>query len=154
MTNGPRLGGTAATLIAVGIFAIVALADVVTPLDVNPAVLQVVALVVAAWTRSERLLWTLATLMVITAFDGFLFGTDADYAHVRILLVNRAFVAAAIIAIAYAMHRWMIAARALETSRAQLAAQNAVLEDSNLDLSAREEEIARQNEELQSQGEE
>ena len=46
MTNGPQLGGTAATLIAVAIFAIVALADVVTPLDVNPAVLQVVALVV------------------------------------------------------------------------------------------------------------
>ena len=62
MTNGPQLGGAAAAVIAVGIFAVVALADVVTPLDVNPAVLQVVALVVAAWTRSQRLLWTLAWL--------------------------------------------------------------------------------------------
>src|SRR5207249_3229789 len=83
LTDGPQLGGAAAAVIAVGIFAVVALADVVTPLDVNPAVLQVVALVVAAWTRSQRLLWTLATLMVITAFDGFLFGAPAEYAHAR-----------------------------------------------------------------------
>src|SRR5439155_20128500 len=43
MTNGPHFSGTAAAVIAVGFFAIVALADVVTPLDVNPAGLQVVA---------------------------------------------------------------------------------------------------------------
>src|ERR1051325_8123730 len=109
MTNGPHRGGAPAAVVAVGIFAIVAVADALMPLDVSPMVLGLIALVVAARARSRRLLWGLAVAMVVAAFAELLLARSVHYAPARWLLLNRLFVAAAVVAIAAALHRWMIA---------------------------------------------
>src|SRR5438270_13085627 len=99
MMDGPQRSGTAAAVIAIGIFAIVALADALTPLDVTPPVLGLIALVAAAWSRSRRLLWALAVAMVVAAFAEVLLAPSIHYAPARLLLLNRLFVAVAVVAI-------------------------------------------------------
>ena len=102
-------------------------------------------LLVCLWYPDLRLLWGMtATFTALSAWKTFvqLPPLDGDSSELMwtMQLINTGFIA--------------VAVHLIVNFVAQLAAQKARLEETNLELMAREEEISRQNEELQTQTEE
>ena len=82
---------TLAVLVGVGLMAIIALADFLSPANYNLAILYLVPLFLCAWTRSRRLLWGMLAVALVLTVVGFICGpptTSTDTTMTR-MIVNR-----------------------------------------------------------------
>ncbi len=102
-------------LITMPTVVVVALIDALTPGHFNLSVLYVVPLVMSAWVRSVRLLWTLWALLEVLAIGGLYWGLppDSDEPFYRFLHA-RIFNGVVMLIVAALLHYWI---RATEQGR-------------------------------------
>ena len=140
------LGG----LLPVVVAAIVVVIDLTTRIQLNVPILYGVPLIVAAWTRNRRALWTLGVVLAGTTFV--VYWAEMPAATVSMaepLFVDRLLACAAILIITALLHVWTEALDAVEAQAELLRRQNNELDAANRELRARGDLIVRQNEELE-----
>jgi signal transduction histidine kinase len=137
-------------LVAVGLALVEAFVDAVTWVELDVAAIYGLPLVIAALTRSRRLLWALTAALTIATFAVYAVQIPTGaFALSETFFVNRLFDAVAVLLTAGLLHVWIISVDTVEAQARLLKAQNDELEAANLELVRREEKIARQNEELE-----
>jgi signal transduction histidine kinase len=145
----PRNMGVVAVF-AVALAIAEAFVDAVTWVELDVAAIYGIPLVLAALTRSRRLLWTLTAALTITTFVVYAVQIPADaFALSETFFVNRLFDAVAVLLTAGLLHVWIVSVDTAEAQARLLKTQNEQLETANLELVSHEEQIARQNEELE-----
>jgi signal transduction histidine kinase len=139
-----------AALFAVGLALVEAFIDAITWIELDVAAIYGLPLVLAALTRSRRLLWTLTTSLTITTFVVYAIQIPAGaFSLGEAFFVNRVFDAVAVLLTAGLLHVWIISVDTMEAQARLLKDQNNELEAANVELVRHEEQIARQNEELE-----
>jgi signal transduction histidine kinase len=119
------------------------LIDAVTWIQLDVTAIYGLPLVLAARTRRRRLLWVLTALLILTIFVVYAVQIPAGaFALNETFFVNRVFGAVAVLVTAGLLHVWMTSAALSEAQARRLEAQNAA-------LVRHEEQIARQNAELE-----
>jgi signal transduction histidine kinase len=127
-----------------------ALIDAATWVELDVAAIYGLPLVLAALTRSRRLLWTLTATLTITTFAVYVVQIPAGmFALSETFFVNRLFDVLAVLLTAGLLHVWILSADTAEAQARLLKTRNEQLEAANIDLVNHEEIIARQNEELE-----
>ncbi|HJU23573.1 MAG TPA: HAMP domain-containing sensor histidine kinase [Casimicrobiaceae bacterium] len=128
----------------------VAVADFATWIELDIASLYSVPLVLAAATRSRRLLWLLTAALGATTFVVYglqippgLFSPREPY------FINRVLDVVAILVVAAILHVWIRSVEVREAQMRLLDEQNRKLEAANAELVVREAQIARQSAELE-----
>ncbi len=135
---------------AVGLAIAEAFIDVITWVELDVAAIYGLPLVLAALTRSRRLLWTLTATLTITTFVVYAVQIPAGmFALSETFFVNRLFDAVAVLLTAGLLHVWIVSIDTVEAQARLLKTQNEQLETANTELLSHEEKIARQNEELE-----
>jgi signal transduction histidine kinase len=135
---------------AVGLAIAEAFIDAVTWVELDVAAIYGLPLVLAALTRSRRLLWTLTAALTITTFVVYAVQIpEGTFALSETFFVNRLFDAVAVLLTAGLLHVWIVAVDTVEAQARLLKTQNEKLGAANLALVNHEEQIARQNEELE-----
>jgi signal transduction histidine kinase len=123
--------------------------DLVTWVDLDIAAIYGIPLVLAAITRSRRLLWTLATALTFATFMAYALQIPAGtFGLHEALFVNRVLDAVALLLTAGLIQIWMMSLDVREAQARLLHEQNRKLEAANQQLVAHEAQIVRQNEEL------
>src|SRR5688500_5349722 len=134
-------------VVAAAVLVVVAAADLLSPMIINPAIAYPLAVAASASTRSRRMVWAAAGVAVVLTLAGVMWGPEpAPGPPVHVVWINRSFVVLSIVAAATVAHLWVQA-------YASLRGTGLALQEQNDELRHREDEIARQNEELQSQTE-
>jgi signal transduction histidine kinase len=124
--------------------------DAVTWVQLDVAAIYGLPLVLAALTRSRRLLWSLTGALTITTFVVYVVQVPAGlFELTETFFVNRVFDAVAVLLTAGLLHIWIVSVDTVEAQARLLKTQNEQLETANLELVSHEEKIARQNEELE-----
>jgi len=137
-------------LAAVGLALVEAFIDAVTWVQLDVAAIYGLPLVLAALTRSRRLLWALTAALSIATFAVYAAQIPVGaFSLSETFFVNRLFDAVAVLLTAGLLHVWIVAADTEEAQAQLLKTQNDELEAANVELVRREEKIARQNEELE-----
>jgi signal transduction histidine kinase len=137
-------------LAAVGLALIEAFIDAITWVQLDVAAIYGLPLVLAALTRSRRLLWALTAALTIATFAIYGMQIPAGaFSLSETFFVNRLFDAVAVLLTAALLHVWVAAVDTEEAQAQLLKAQNDQLEAANVELVRREEKIAHQNEELE-----
>jgi signal transduction histidine kinase len=128
----------------------VAVADFATWIELDIASLYGIPLVLAAATRSRRLLWLLTAALGAATFVVYglqippgLFSTREPY------FINRVLDVVAILVMASILHVWIRSVEVREAQMRLLDEQNRKLEVANAELVVREAQIARQSGELE-----
>jgi two-component system chemotaxis sensor kinase CheA len=135
---------------AVGLAIMEAFIDALTWVELDVAAIYGLPLVLAALTRSRRLLWTLTAALTLTTFLVYAVQIPAGmFALSETFFVNRLFDAVAVLLTAGLLHVWIVSVDTVEAQAQLLKTQNEQLEAANLELASHEEKIARQNEELE-----
>jgi signal transduction histidine kinase len=138
-----------AAALAVLLAAIEVFIDCVTHFKMNVSIIYGLPLVLAALSRSRRLLWGLAFFLIVMTFAVYSVQIPPGvFSPSEPFFVNRVLAAAALLLTSGLLHVWMIAVDTTETQRRALKEQNEQLETANRELHRREQEIAQQNEEL------
>jgi signal transduction histidine kinase len=120
-----RAAGVLAVLLAVA----EVLIDWITPIDLNVSVLYGLPLVVAAATRSRRLLWGLALSLLITTFAAYGVQIPPGIFSLREPhFINRVLAACALVLTAVLLHAGMMGLDLLAEQRRSLKEQNEELE--------------------------
>ena len=123
--------------------------DWTTQVHLNFAIIYSLPLIVAAASRSRRLLWGLAAFLVLMTFSVYCVQIPpAVFTSREPLFVNRVLAAAVLLLTAGLLHLWVITVETTEEQSRLVHDQNERLEAANRELQRREEEIACQNEEL------
>ena len=123
--------------------------DLGTWLELDIAAIYGIPLVLAAFTRNQRLLWGLTGVLALATFVTYALQIPAGAFDLReALFVNRVLDAAALLLTAGLLHVWMASLDIREAQSHLLQEQNRELEAANDLLVAREAQIVRQNEEL------
>jgi signal transduction histidine kinase len=124
----PR-GSAFIALAAVGLALVEASIDAVTWVELDVAAIYGLPPVLAALTRSPRLLWTLAAALTATTFAVYAAQIPADmFALSEVFFVNRALDAVALLLAAGLLHAWIISVDTVEAQARLLQAQNEELE--------------------------
>ncbi len=125
------------------------IADAGTWVELDVATIYGIPLVLAAFTRSRRLLWGLLLALMLATFIIYRLQIPAGAFALREgLFVNRALDAVALLLTAALVHVWMTSLDIREAQANLLENQNRQLEAANDLLVAHEAQIVRQNEEL------
>lgn len=139
-----RLAVFAIMLVLVEVFI-----DAVTWIELDVAAIYGLPLLLAAITRSRRLLWFLTILLIIATFAVYAIQIPVGaFALRETFFVNRVFDAVAILLAAGLLHLWLASGDTIEAQAELLEERNDKLQAINAELSRRQEQIARQNEEL------
>jgi signal transduction histidine kinase len=142
-------------LAAVGLALVEAFIDAVTWIELDVAAIYGLPLVLAALTRSRRLLWTLTAALTLTTFVVYAVQIPAGmFALSETFFVNRLFDAVAVLLTAGLLHVWIVSVDTVEAQAQLLKTQNEQLEAINTELVRHEEKIALQNKELESRSKE
>jgi len=129
--------------------------DLGTWVELDIATIYGIPLVLAAYTRDRRLLWGLASVLLLVTFIAYALQLPVGSFAVReALFVNRVLDAIALLLIAGLPHIWMASLDVREAQSHLLREQNARLATANALLVAHEARIVRQNEELSRRREE
>jgi signal transduction histidine kinase len=137
-------------LVAVGLALVEAFIDAVTWVELDVAAIYGLPLVLAALTRSRRLLWALTAALTVATFAVYAAQIPSGaFAFSETFFVNRLFDAVAVLLTAGLLHVWIISIDTAEAQARLLKTQNDELEAANVELVRHEEKIARQNEELE-----
>jgi len=137
-------------LFAIGLATVEAFIDAVTWVELDVAAIYGIPLLLAALTRSRRLLWTLAAVLTITTFVVYAIQIPAGtFGLSETFFVNRLLDAVAVLLTAGLLHVWIASVNTVESQARLLTIQNEQLETANAALQFHEAEIARQNEELE-----
>lgn len=124
-------------------------ADAGTWVDLDVATIYGIPLVLAAFTRSRRLLWGLTLTLMLATFIVYGLQIPAGTFDLRdALLVNRVLDAVALLLTAGLVHVWMMSLDIREAQATLLENQNRKLVVANDLLVVHEAQIVRQNEEL------
>jgi hypothetical protein len=101
--------GLVAVLIAAMLILCVMLADLLVPGQFNLPILYALPLVVAAWSLSRTLLWSLVLILLMLSSIGFAYGRapTTQVVGMEILLTNRTLALFAIVGIGLALHFWI-----------------------------------------------
>jgi signal transduction histidine kinase len=127
-------------------------ADRFTWIELNVSIVYSLPLVLAAVTRSRRLLWSLAAALAAMTFAVYALQiSPGRFAPYEPYFVNRALSAATLLLTAGLLHVWITVVDALDAQSRLLEQRNAQLEAANAELVVHEEQIARQNEALERQ---
>jgi signal transduction histidine kinase len=102
------------------------------------------AIVVAAWTRSRRFVWTLTATLLVAVSAGLLMGRPLDES-----VAERALLACSLVAIALVVHLWIRTWEELAANGRALAERNLTLERTNETLVRHGDEVARQGETME-----
>ena len=123
--------------------------DLVTWVDLDIAAIYGIPLVLAAITRSRRLLWVLAIALTLATFMAYALQIPVGtFGLHEALFVNRVLDAVALLLTAGLIQVWMMSLDVREAQAHLLHEQNRKLEAANQQLVAHEAQIVRQNEEL------
>jgi signal transduction histidine kinase len=137
-------------LVAVGLALLEVFIDAVTWVELDVAAIYGLPLVLAALTRSRRLLWLLTAALTIATFAVYAVQIPGGaFALNETFFVNRLFDAVAVLLTAGLLHVWIISVDTAEAQAQLLKTQNDELEAANVELMRHEEKIAHQNEELE-----
>jgi signal transduction histidine kinase len=140
-----RFAGTCAIVLAAAEVAL----DLATWVELDIASIYGISLVLAAFARSRRLLWTLMVALTAATFVTYALQIPAGVFHLRDgLFVNRVLDAVSLLIIAGLVHVQIAARDVREAQSRLLAEQNRRLEAGNELLLAHESQIVAQNEEL------
>ena len=124
-------------------------ADAGTWVELDVATIYGIPLVLAAFTRSRRLLWGLTVALMLATFIIYTLQIQVGAFALRdALFVNRVLDAVALLLTAGLVHVWMMSLDIREAQAKLLEEQNRKLEVANELLVAHETQIVRQNEEL------
>ena len=125
------------------------IADAGTWAELDVATIYGIPLVLAAFTRSRRLLWGLTVALMLATFIIYTLQIQVGAFALRdALFVNRVLDAVALLLTAGLVHVWMMSLDIREAQANLLENQNRKLEAANDLLVAHEAQIVRQNEEL------
>ena len=125
------------------------IADAGTWVELDVATIYGIPLVLAAFTRSRRLLWGLTVALMLATFITYRLQIPAGAFELsEALFVNRVLDAVALLLTAGLVHVWMMSLDIREAQANLLENQNRKLEVANDLLVAHEAQIVRQNEEL------
>lgn len=141
--------------VLVGVFAVFLAAaqvaiDWTTWFQLNVAIVYSLPLVVASASRSRRLLWSLATVLIGATFV--VYSRQMDQPAFSLgdpFFIDRLLAGVTILVTAGLVHAWMLAREALESQGRSLSEKNELLQSANRELLLGREQIARQNEELE-----
>ena len=137
-------------LCAVGLAIAEAFIDAVTWVELDVAAIYALPLVLAALTRSRRLLWALTLALTTTTLVVYAVQIPPGmFRLTETFFVNRLFDVFAVVLTAGLLHVWIVLVDTVEAQSGLLYAQNAQLEAANAELVNHEETITRQNEELE-----
>jgi len=141
--------GFAAGVLAVLLAVVEAVFDWTTPIEINVSIVYGVPLVLAAMARSRLLLWGLALFLGLTIFAVYYAQTPPDLFSLRERsFLDRGLSATTLLIMACLLHARIVAINAIHEQRRLLNDKNVELEAVNRALRQREEEIARQNTDL------
>lgn len=136
-------------MVAVLLAALEVAVDWGTWIDLNVSIVYSLPLIVAAVARNRRLLWDLTIVLVIMTFAVYFsqiapgaFGLRETH------FVDRILAAATVVFTAGLLHAWTHALDTLDIQARSLTDQNDRLEAANRELRGHEEQIVRQNREL------
>jgi signal transduction histidine kinase len=139
------MAGVAAVLLA----AIQVVIDWLTWIELNEAIVYTLPLVLAAMTRSRRLLWGLTLFLVVTTIAVYTVQIGPGvFSPNEPLFINRVLAAATILLTAGLLHAWTLALNKLEEQDRSLKSQNEQLDAANRELLRCHAEITLKNEEL------
>ena len=145
----PRISVEFASAFAVAVAAAEIVLDLVTGVQLDVAVIYGIPLVVAAFTRSRRLLWALMVALMLATFIIYGMQIPAGGFELReALFLNRVLDAVALLVTACLVQVWMMSLDIRQVQAELLAEQNRRLELANELLVAHEAQIVRQNEDL------
>jgi signal transduction histidine kinase len=145
----------AAAAWAVCLAALLVFIDWITWVEFNEAIVYPLPLVLAAMTRSRRLLWGLALFLVGTTFAVYAVQVGPGVFSLREpFFINRVLAAGTVLLTAGVLHAWTLALDQLDEQDRSLKVQNEQLDAANRELRRCHEEITRQNEELDRRREE
>jgi PAS domain S-box-containing protein len=107
----------------------IATADLLIPADVIPSALYGFPVLLCAWLRSARWLWSVAGLSIFLDYTDLIVGPGpaAGASPATVLWADRTFVAAALLLLAFAVHAWIRRLNQVEASRRFIADQHAKL---------------------------
>ncbi|HET6572451.1 MAG TPA: HAMP domain-containing sensor histidine kinase [Fimbriiglobus sp.] len=135
--------------LAVALAAVEVVVDWCTWIELNVSLVYVLPLVLAAAARDRRLLWGLAGLLIGMTFAVYAVQIPAGtFSLGEPYFINRVLSSVAVVLSAGLLHAWTLAADTLESQGSALRVQNGQLEAANRELLRCQEEIARQNVEL------
>jgi signal transduction histidine kinase len=139
--------GTVPRILAVYVPGAATLAvDLSVPLDVDTGIFYSVGIVASGRLRSRWHLWIATSLFVIFALSDLVIGTrqvDPDTPR-WVFIINRSFLACALLLLASIVHLWMNSVEAVERTSALLARQNEELRNVGTDLERRVRERSRE----------
>jgi len=136
-------------VVAVLLAALEVAVDWGTWIDLNVSIVYSLPLIVAAVARSRRLLWNLTIVLVIMTFAVYFSQIEPGAFGLREThFVDRILAAATVVFTAGLLHAWTHALDTLDAQARSLAEQNERLEMVNRELRGHEEQIIRQNQEL------
>ncbi|RIK91082.1 MAG: hypothetical protein DCC72_11145 [Burkholderiales bacterium] len=136
-------------VLAIAITAVAVVLDLVTWVELDIATIYGIPLVVVAFTRNRRLLWTLASALIVTTFIAYALQVPVGEFGLReARFVNRVLGAVSLLIIAGLLHFWMTSLDIRDAQASLLEKQYQSLESVNLLLVDREAQIVRQNQEL------
>ena len=139
-----------AAVLAVVLALVEAFFDAITWVQLDVAAIYGLPLVLAALTRSRRLLWALTAALTLTTFVVYAVQIPAgEFGFAEPFFVNRLFDAVAVLLTACLLQVWMISVDTAEAQARLLETKNDELEAANAELVRHEEKIAHQNEELE-----
>ena len=145
----PSVGLGSATAFAMAVAVAGVVLDLGTRLELDVAVVYGIPLVVAAFSRSRRLLWALMAVLTLATFVTYALQVPPGAFELReALFVNRILDAVALLLTACLVHAWMTSLDMREVQARQLADQNGKLELANDLLVAHEAQIVSQNADL------
>jgi signal transduction histidine kinase len=125
------------------------LIDAATWIELNVAILYSLPLVIAAVARDRKLVWGLATVLVLVTFGVYAAQVGEGEASMRgSFFIDRVLAAACILLNAGILDAWMRSMDKLIRRDLAIEQQNAALAHINRELTLHKQQITRQNEEL------
>jgi signal transduction histidine kinase len=135
--------------LAIGLAVVEVALDLGTWVELDIATIYGLPLVVAAFTRNRRLLWTLMAVLMLATFAVYAMQIPAGTFRLReSLFVNRVLEASALLLTAGLLQVWMTSLDVRDAQARLLREQNRKLEVANDLLVAHEAQIGRQNADL------
>lgn len=138
-----------AYVLAIVVTAIEVVLDLLTWVELDIATIYGIPLVLVAFTRDRRLLWTLTVALTLTTFLAYTLQVPVGTFDLREpLFINRVLDTVALLIIASLLHLWMTSLDIREAQARLLETQYRRLEAVNIALVDRDAQIVRQNGEL------
>ncbi|MCD6672099.1 MAG: HAMP domain-containing histidine kinase [Burkholderiaceae bacterium] len=138
-----------AYVLAIAVTVIEVVLDLTTWVDLDIATIYGIPLVIVAFTRDRRLLWTLTVALALTTFIAYALQVPAgEFELGEARFVNRVLATVSLLIIAGLLHFWMTSLDIRDAQARLLEKHFHSLEAVNILLVDREAQIMRQNQEL------